>query len=701
MMSNRNYPSFTDQQTLTELQFFDVLDMLKDFAVSISAEESISKILPSNNFKKLAVDLNRTKERLDIIQQRLSFPPLTYEELSNEINFLSKEDGVLSLEGFIRIFDASALVNSYIQFFEANPRFSALNQLFNDCYINFDINESISKVIDVQKTKNLKDDASPELARIRHEMKQVRLKINRNFDRELRKLIKDGFLAETQESFIANRRVLAVHSTYKRRVPGSIYGSSKTGSLTYIEPKINEPLSYELDCLMDDERSEIYRILKVLTASIRQYHPLINAYQNALVDFDIINAKARLAASMQAVLPAIRKDLNLSWKNAFHPLLRSVNESLGKKTIPQQLNLNEKCRILVISGPNAGGKSLTLKTFGLLQCMLQSGMLIPVSPDSQACFFKQLYSDIGDNQSIENELSTYSYRLKRIKYFLQVFDGNSMLLLDEFGSGSDPELGSALAEVLFNRLVRKKGFAILTTHYSSIKNRASQMEGAVNGAMRFDITSLTPLYELEFGLPGSSFTFEVAQKMGIQKDILQEATENLDKDTKALNQLLSSLQKEKRYFQKMIDEHKNAQITMQKELDELKLIKDHFMQKSKQIRLQNDEQTKWITLGQRFEKYIERFNPSHKKRSENDALFDDIRSFFIKSKSKIPAKIKKNPVVAKKPKLPMDFALQIGQKVRISGSKQQGIVDSIHKGNVNVIVNAMKVSIPIHKITPI
>ena len=698
-MSPNTKRPFTDEQTLKELQFFEVLNYLKTFAVSESSQHKISKIKPSNSFKNLRIDLLRTKERLDLLQRRMAFPALSYEELNNEIIFLRKDDGVLTLEGFLRIYSASALINSYLDFFDHNPRFTELIKLFESCYLTLDINASIEKIIDVRQTKNIKDDATPALAKIRHDIRQTRQKINRNFDRELRRLLKEGFLAETHESFIANRRVLSVQSTYKRRVPGSILGTSKTGSLTFIEPKVNEPLSYELDCLLDDERSEMYRILKGLTHTIRHYLPLIEAYQNTLVSFDIINAKARMAANMEATLPSLQNTHTLDWKNAYHPLLRSHNDSLQKETIPQQLRLNEACRMLVISGPNAGGKSLTLKTFGLLQSMLQAGMLIPVHPDSTACFFDQLYSDIGDNQSIENELSTYSYRLKRMKYFLQIFDAKSILLLDEFGSGSDPELGAALAEVFFNRLAEKNGFAILTTHYSSIKNRATEMEGAINGAMRFDVSSLAPLYELELGLPGSSFTFEVAQKMGIDKQSITEAKKRLGADAKALNGLLGTLQQDKRYLQKMTDEYRNAQERMQEELEDLKAQKEAYNQKAKQLRIQNVEQTKWITLGQRFEKYLERFNPNPKKRLENDGLFDDIRSFFIKSKTKPKNHSKKAAKGPKETNKKPLVILQVGQKVRISGSKQTGTVDSIHKNTANVLVNSMKISVPIDKIT--
>ncbi len=504
------------------------------------------------------------------------------------MKFLGIEDAVLSLEGFIRIHDASNLVNAYLKFFEHAASFSTLAQVFQDCYHTDELVERITKIIDVKQTKNIKDDATPELAKIRQEIKVIRQKINRNFEREMRKLVKDGLLGETYESFIDDRRVLTVQSGFKRRVPGTILGASKTGSLTYIEPKVNQALNHELSCLFDDEKREVYRILKALTAQFRIHLPLIQAYQTALVNFDVINAKARLAFHMEATLPALSKEKSMHWSCAYHPLLRQNNQAQGKPTIPQEFSLDQTHRMLVISGPNAGGKSLTMKTFGLLQCMLQAGLLIPVHSDSKACFFEQLYSDIGDNQSIENELSTYSYRLQRMKFFLEQSNQNTFLLLDEFGTGSDPELGGALAEIFFERLYDKGCFAIITTHYAAIKFKASELAQAVNGAMKFDLKSLKPLYQLELGMPGSSFTFEVASINGIPADLLKAAKQRLSLETKRFNELLSTLQQEKRYLQKMIQEHKNAQEAMAEELLKVREQADFYTRKTKVLGTQSD-----------------------------------------------------------------------------------------------------------------
>ena len=313
---------------------------------------------------------------------------------------------MISIEGFRRIYQASNLVNRLLIFFEERKvQYPYLASLFESCELNYEINRMIDAVFD--RAGNVKDDASLQLSEIRQRMKILRNQINRNFDRELRKLLKDQILGDVTEGFMNERRVLSVQSTYKRKVPGNIHGSSKTGSHTYVEPQTNVPLNNEMEFLLDDERKEIHRILKKLTSDIAIYGSLIKAYQNCLVELDFISAKSRLALDMNAVLPQINRKSEFEFLEAYHPILRRTNSLSKKPTRSQNVLLNSEQRMLVISGPNAGGKSITLKTIGLLQLMLQSGLLIPVNENSSASFFQQILSDIGDNQSIENELSTY------------------------------------------------------------------------------------------------------------------------------------------------------------------------------------------------------------------------------------------------------------------------------------------------------
>lgn len=693
-----NPGSFTDAQTLMELQFHEILEQLAQFTHSPSAAMLASKLKPINQQEVIAYQLTQTYQRLNIIQQRRTVPGIEFDELLTEIKLLKMDDAVLNLEGVLRIYHASDLVNQWLHFFEELISYSELSEVFNPCFATEEIKNLISSVVDVKITQNVKDDATKELFAIRSSIKSVRQKINRNFEREMRKLVKEGWLGETQESFLSDRRVLTVQSGFKRRVPGTVVGTSKTGSLTYIEPQVNRELNHELDCLIDDERKEIYRILRTLSQHLRSYQTLIQAYQNALVAFDLITAKARLADTMDASLPALTNETAFSWKEAFHPRLVAANQGLGKTTVPQNFSLNQEQRILVISGPNAGGKSLTLKTFGLLQCMLQSGLLIPLHRDSTACIFQQLFSDIGDNQSIENELSTYSYRLKRMKYFLDVAQSKTVLLLDEFGSGSDPELGASLAEVCFEELYHQQCFAMITTHYAAIKVKASELPCATNGAMKFDVKSLKPLYELVIGLPGSSFTFEVAAINGISARLIKAATNNLSSDTKRLNQLLSTIQSEKQYYQKMVQEHKNGQIQLELELSRLRQLENDNRTKARQLSQQAEEQSKFVQLGQRFDKYLTRYQPSRKKQKDNEALIEEIRNFIVKSRTiKQPGALKKNPK-NKTVKANVDYL--IGDKVKIHGSKHVGVIQAIEKHKITVMVNSLKMTLTSDKLLP-
>jgi DNA mismatch repair protein MutS2 len=286
-----------------------------------------------------------------------------------------------------------------------------------------------------------------------------------------------------------------------------------------------------------------------------------------------------------------------------------------------------------------------------------------------------------------------------MKFFLEQSNPNTFLLLDEFGTGSDPELGGALAEIFFERLYEKGCFAIITTHYAAIKFKASELAQAVNGAMKFDIRSLKPLYQLELGMPGSSFTFEVASINGIPADMLKAAKQRLSVETKRFNELLSTLQQEKRYLQKMIQEHKNAQDAMAEELLKVREQADFYARKTRVLGTQSDEQAKWIQLGQRMEKYLNRFNPSPRKRKENEALMEEIRAFFLKSTVK-PTVKKPIPVNKKPEKSPEPLVFKVGEKVRMAGTKQVGIIEAIQKSKANLLVNNMKISVPLDKLLP-
>lgn len=679
-----------DSQTLHDLEFLTIKEWLVNYSIGPSAKDRIGKLTPSSHFPSIERDLNKVNELLSIRTVGETFPQLDFEELSSEIKLLPVRNSVLSLEGYVRIARASELINALLYFFNKREKeFPLLNEILKDAYFTKEIIEAIEKVFD--RTGNVKDDASKLLAEIRQKIKTVRNQINRNFDKELRRLMKENVLGDTREAFVNERRVLTILSTHKRKISGTVVGSSKTGSLTFIEPQVNIELNNELEMLLDDERKEIYRILQALTKEIAVFLPLIQAYQTILTEFDFVNAKTRLALELNCVLPGIEADTHIELIDAFHPILWKTNKSVGKKTYPQYIKMDKFSRMLVISGPNAGGKSITLKTIGLLQLMLQSGLLVPVNPNSKMCFFQQILTDIGDNQSIENELSTYSYRLKRMKYFLETANRRTLLLLDEFGTGSDPDLGGALAEVFFEELYNRKSFGVITTHYANIKLKADQLKNAVNGCMLFDTETLEPLYKFSIGQPGSSFTFEVAQINGIPMELIEQAKGKMDDRKVRMDRLLNDLQKEKTYLERLNKEHIEAQRLAQEAKEDYLEKKRRFEEKLKTQQETIERNNKYLNAGKKMLGYIDRYVTKSRKKDINNPLLEEIRKYLAVEKAKIEGvklaeKLKSQSqatkIKKKKPQKPEEDPYQrhrinVGSTVKLISTKQSGTVEAL------------------------
>ncbi len=700
-----------DQQTLKDLEFPLIRQWLEQYGTGITAKKRLSVLQPSNRFTEISHELDRTYEFFLLRTEGEPFPALDFEELQAEIRLLPVRNAVLSQEGFYRILQASELVNRILYFFDKRDQdYPLLSAIPSEAYFTTELIEAIEQVFD--RKGNIRDDASPALFDIREKLKTIRQQINRNFEKEMRKLMRENLLGETRETFINERRVLTVQSTHKRKVAGTVVGSSKTGSLTFIEPQINIPLNNEYELLLDDERKEIFRILQELTRVIARFAPLIDQYQFILTEFDFLNAKTKLAIELNCTLPAIEKEMNIELIHAFHPILWKNNREAGKKTLAQNLRMDTESRMLVISGPNAGGKSITLKTIGLLQLMLQSGLLVPVDGNSKMCFFQQVLTDIGDNQSIENELSTYSYRLKRMRHFLEVSNRRTLLLLDEFGTGSDPELGGALAEVFFEKLYKKKSFAVITTHYGNIKLKADQLPHAMNGCMLFDTQTLEPLYKFSMGQPGSSFTFEVAQINGIPLELIEEAKQHIDSRKVKMDKLLSDLQREKTYFEKINREHHEAQqkaLKAQLEFTEKKERLESKIQKQQESAEKNE---KYINNGKKLKTFIDRYQTRSRKKNANAELLEEIKKFLavekarieeVRQKEKLKAEAAKPEKSRKKKVKPEQDTYQrhrivVGSTVKMIATKQSGTVESIEGDEITVAFGFMRMKVEREKL---
>lgn len=700
-----------DDQTLRDLEFDEIRNWLMQFAIGPSARKRLEALTPSNNFDDIEKQLLRLNEFKQIRTEGESFPALDFDELLAEIKLLPVHNSVLQQEGFVRITRASDLVNTIIVFFDKRTQdYPQLCELLSNVYFTRELIESIDKVFD--RKGNIKDDASAELAHIRQQIGKIRNQINKNFEKELRKHIKEGWLGETKEAFVNERRVLTVQSTHKRKIGGAVVGSSKTGSLTFIEPAINVPLNNEMELLLDDERKEIFRILQALTKEIAHHLPLIEAYQTLLVELDFIHSKTKLAIELNANLPGIVRSTRIELIDAFHPILWRSNKAQGKITLPQSLSLEPTSRMLVISGPNAGGKSITLKTIGLLQLMLQSGLLIPVHQNSKFCFFQQVLSDIGDNQSIENELSTYSYRLKRMKHFLNVANKRTLLLLDEFGTGSDPELGGALAEVFFEELYQKKSYAVITTHYATIKLRADRLTNAINGCMLFNTETLAPLYKFSIGQPGSSFTFEVAQMNGIPIDLIEKAKGKLDGERINMDKLLSELNREKMYLQRLNNEHVEAQELAEKARLSYQERKDKFEERLKTQQDFIERNNIFLNTGKKMKSFIDRYQTTTRKKDANKPLIEEVRKYLMVEKAKIYEAKRKvelmKPVVAKpirknaKKVVVVDNyqrdKIVVGSTVKMIETRQSGTVEEIKGHLLTVTFGFMRLKVEREKL---
>jgi DNA mismatch repair protein MutS2 len=427
-----------NEKTINDLQFPTLLETLSSICNTDIGKQKALEIKPFKEKEELMDALLQTSEYVSSFQNNNAIPNHGFEVINHEIKFLAIEDSFLEVGSFRKIANISITVNTLLLFLK---KFEEYYPNLNKRAIKVEYTKEIIALIEdvVDKYGEIKDNASVDLLNIRRNMNTVRGKVNQSFGIALTQYNSLGYLDDIKESFVQNRRVLAVLSMYRRKVKGSILGSSKTGSIAYIEPETTLNFSRELSNLEYEEKEEITKILKYLTDRIRPYLSLIIEYQEFLSDIDVTAAKAKYAVKINAVLPTIIEERRLFFKDAFHPILYLNNKENKLVTYPQTIELESNNRIIVISGPNAGGKTISLKTVGLLQLMLQSGMLIPVHERSETFLFDRILTDIGDNQSIENHLSTYSYRLKNMNYFLKKCNSKTLFLIDEFGTGSDPE----------------------------------------------------------------------------------------------------------------------------------------------------------------------------------------------------------------------------------------------------------------------
>ena len=701
---------------LNELEFPELLAEISPFAYSKKTAEKISQIRPVA-IEEAELSLKKAAEFLSSFESDNAIPFNEYEDIEEELKLMVIENFRLDNSSFLKIKSLTEQISKLQKFYPVyEDLFLHLNNDVKDLEYRKEIIDRIDKVLN--RFGEVKSEASPILKSLRSDISHARKAIQENFNRSLTGLTNTDYLDDIRESIIDDQRVLAVKSAYKKRVPGRVLGLSKTGSITYIQPESVVKHQFKLREDIEEEKKEVDKILRKLTTEIAEFQPQLSDYQAYIFDLDLTRAKAKFAHRIHGVLPKINRHKTMRLVQAFHPLLWLRNQAEKKKIFSQTLTFTEHNRIICISGPNAGGKSITLKTVGLLQLMIQSGILVPVHPKSEMFFFDHLMTDIGDNQSIENQLSTYSSRLKKMSKIIKEADANTLLLIDEFGTGSDPELGGALAEAFLEYFYDKRSFAIITTHYTNIKLVIEQLPNAQNAAMLFDENSLEPLYKLEIGQAGSSFTFEVAEKNKIPAFIIKNAKKKVEHDILNLDKTIVKLQQEKFEVEKIRTDLAEKRDSTQNKKENLEKLNEQLQQKLFNFQKLYEDEHRKLQFGNKVETFIdayakgksrklvvgdfvkileqEKFRRIGADKDENKKLQIvkrkitqqlrkvDVQEKIVETHEKLEDKRQKERAVW----------MKIGQRVRIPGSTSVGTIEKIEKnGKISVNYGTFKTMI--------
>ena len=678
---------------LYQLEFDKVKALLEAHCKTVYAQDRAQNLRIHTHKDYIQKELRQTHEFAMLLRQAQYFPnDFTY-HLQKELKLLGIPGALLVGEQWMLIRKLTVNAENIFRWFDPEKRaaFSAMAQVLADAYYEKNIKDSIDAVLDEQGI--VKDNASDDLQKIRLSLYKRRNELRRMFEKVIQKLAKAGYTADIDESFSNGRRVVAVFSEHKRQVKGILHGESDSRKTAFIEPEDTIELNNEVFALEHEEAKEVQRILRALTATMSMYAPLLNAYLQITGEFDFIKAKAKLGIDMNANLPELLDKAHIELINAYHPLLYLYNKSAGKNTIPVNIKLDAQQRILIISGPNAGGKTVTMKTIGLNQMMMQSGLLVPVSPDSQMGIFKQLFIHIGDTQNLEFELSTYSSHLMHMKHFIEVANGKTLFFIDELGSGSDPNLGGAFAEVILEELSRKHALGVVTTHYLNLKVMANHTQGIINGAMQFDEVHLLPMYKLIIGKPGSSYTFAIAERIGLPKSLINRARKLVDEDHFKLDKLLNRteqdlqhLDKEKLQLHKMLRENEKLKKEMEQVLD-----KEKHRQQVELLKQQNQITEDRIVYLKDMERKLKQIVLDYKKAENKNEVVKNLQQLLFKGKEQVVV----NKLAKKVDKQYKETtgAIKVGSLVKLKKNYQVGTVLEIRGKRAIVQIGQLPINV--------
>jgi len=669
------------ENSIDKLGFAEVKELIKAHCLSVMGQQMVDRIQVMSNFEQVSKFLNQAHEFKNILQNDAALPITHFYDIKVLANKARLEGAFLTEEEFFQVYSSLTTVFAVIGYFnEREGQYPNLEALFEHLPIEKTIIRKIEQVIDAKG--KIKPNASRDLADITAGIAKAEQEARRKIDHIFKSATANGWTADGSLTVRDGRLCIPLLAENKRKLKGFVHDESASGQTVYMEPEEVFSLNNRVRDLEFERRREIVKILTALTDELRPYVPLLLSYHGLLTKLDFVRAKALFAIDIEAEMPRVVNEANLKLINARHPLLFLNFRKEYKTVVPLNVQIDEHTRIVVVSGPNAGGKSVCMKTVGLLQLMVQAGLLIPANVDSVVGVFKQFFVDIGDDQSIESDLSTYSAHLSKMKKFVENANGRSLILIDEFGTGTDPQFGGPIAEAVLESLNQKKVKGMVTTHYSNLKIFAGNTEGIENASMLFNNVEMQPLYILEVGKPGSSYAFEIAQKIGLPKQVLELAKNKISAGQKNVDTLLVGLEREKKEIldtRFKLDKQQRRVDTLLAENEKLK----SFLEENKKALIREaKEEAKNIILN--ANKLVENTIAEIKSSKADKEKTRDLRE-------NLNRELQKNTIKPEAPKKQVaDEELKVGDWVKLTDSETTGQVMEIVKDSVIIAIGDLR-----------
>lgn len=723
------YPQNFEQK----IGFDHIRQLLKDKCLSTLGEERVAEMDFSKQYEDVVEKLNQVTEFVRIIQEEDGFPDQFFFDVRPSLKRIRIEGMYLDEQELFDLRRSLETIRDIVRFLQRNKEeeeeeeavspYPSLKRLAGDIAVFPQLIGKIDSILN--KYGKIKDNASPELARIRRELSITMGSISRSLSSILRNAQAEGYVdKDVSPTMRDGRLVIPVAPGLKRKIKGIVHDESASGKTVFIEPAEVVEANNRIRELESDERREIIRILTEFSNTVRPSIPEILQSYEFLAEIDFIRAKSYFAIQTNSLKPAVENQQLLDWTMAVHPLLQLSLAKHGKKVVPLDIELHKQQRILIISGPNAGGKSVCLKTVGLLQYMLQCGMLIPLHERSHAGIFDSIFIDIGDEQSIEDDLSTYSSHLTNMKIMMKQCNEKSLILIDEFGGGTEPQIGGAIAEAVLKRFNQKQTFGVITTHYQNLKHFAEDHEGVVNGAMLYDRHQMQALFQLQIGNPGSSFAVEIARKIGLPEDVIADASEIVGSEYINADKYLQDIVRDKRYWEgkrqtiRQREKHMEETIARyQAEIEELQQSRKEIIRKAKEeaeqllqesnARIENTIRTIKEAQAEKEKTRLVRqeladFRSSLAELSakeQDEKIARKMQKLKEKQERKKNKKNEPKPVAATAPAPPPRVApITAGEYVKIKGQSSVGQVMDISGKNAVVTFGSIKMTVKVDRL---